>query len=45
MYMYLGLVAWGLVAYIVFKTINHVLYKRQLAGESRPSPLRDSILM
>jgi hypothetical protein len=33
MHLYLGLVAWGVVAFVIYKAINVILAKRQLAGE------------
>lgn len=32
MHLYFGLVAWGVAAFVIYKAINVVLVKRQLAG-------------
>jgi hypothetical protein len=34
MHLYFGLVAWGVAAFVIYKVINIVLVKRQLAGKS-----------
>jgi hypothetical protein len=34
MHLYLGLVAWGVAAFVIYKVINIVLVKRQIAGKS-----------
>ena len=33
MHIYFGLVAWGVVAFVIYKAINVFLAKRQLAGK------------
>ena len=33
MHIYFGLVAWGVVAFVIYKAINVFLEKRQLAGK------------
>ena len=33
MHLYFGLLAWGVVAFVIYKAINVVLEKRQLAGK------------
>ena len=33
MHLYFGLLAWGVAAFVIFKAINVVLEKRQLAGK------------
>lgn len=33
MHLYFGLLAWGVVAFVIYKAINVVLQKRQLAGK------------
>jgi hypothetical protein len=36
MQIYFGLAAWGVVAFAIYKVINLVLAKRQLAGKIDP---------
>lgn len=43
MHIYFGLVAWGVVAFVIYKAINVFLEKRQLAGKL-PSTQRYRIL-
>jgi len=36
MHIYLGLAVWGVVAFAIYKGINLILVRRQLAGKSNP---------
>lgn len=40
MYIYFGLVAWGAAAFVIYKAINIVLAKRQLASKSSEARCR-----
>jgi len=33
MHLYLGLLAWGVAAFVIYKAINVVLVKREIAGK------------
>jgi hypothetical protein len=35
MHLYFGLVAWGVAAFVIYKAINLVIEKQQLASKSR----------
>lgn len=40
MYLYLGLAVWGVVAFGIYKAINYILERRQIAGKSYPSHIK-----
>lgn len=33
MHLYAGFAVWSVIAFVLFKVVNGVVYKRQLAGE------------